>query len=290
MRKMTGSIDVLTPGLLTSIQDKGRFGFKRFGVPVSGTMDHQSAAMANHLLNNDASAAVMEITLTGPQLVFNSDTLIVITGADLSPAVNGGACFMNRPVQLSAGDLLSFGGARKGVRAYLSVKGGFQTEKVMNSFSYYSGITSNALIKKGDRLSIHSSRSSGQLKSVVKEDPTLFDSLELPCTAGPEFEILKQEDQKSLFDLEFSVGGDNNRMGYRLNENNLSYPESYSMLTSSVLPGTVQLTPSGQLIVLMRDCQTTGGYPRILQLSETAINRLSQKRTQDRVQFAIRNL
>lgn len=285
-----GSIDVLAPGLLTSIQDRGRFGFKKFGVPVSGAMDQQSSALANHLLNNDAYAAVMEITLTGPQLVFNSDALIVVTGADLSPSVNGGACPMSRLVQLSAGDILSFGAAKKGVRAYIGVKGGFQTEIVMNSFSFYSGITSQPLIKKGDRLSIHTSRSSDQFKSVVKEDPTLFDSPDLLCSPGPEFVLLKQEDQKNIFGLEFTVSSDNNRMGYRFNGDKLSYPDSYSMLTSSVLPGTVQLTPSGQLIALMRDCQTTGGYPRILQLSETAINRLAQKRTQDRVQFVIRDL
>lgn len=284
-----GSIDVMAPGLLTSIQDRGRFGFKKFGVPASGAMDQQSAALANHLLNNEAEAAVMEITLTGPQLVFNSDALITITGADLSPAINGGVCPMNRPVQLSGGDILTFSAAKKGVRAYLGVKEGFQTERVMNSFSYYSGITRQPLVKKDDRLLIHLSRSPGQLKSVVKEDPILFASAELSCTPGPEFELLRQKDQKKVFGVEFIVSSDNNRMGYRLNGAQLVYPDSYNMLTSSVLPGTVQLTPSGQLIVLMRDCQTTGGYPRILQLSEAAINQLAQKRTQDKLQFALLN-
>lgn len=286
MSCMTASVDVLAPGLLTSIQDRGRVGFKKFGVPVSGAMDQQSAALANHLLNNMADAAVMEITLTGPQLVFNSETVIAITGADISPSINGSICPMNRPVQLTAGDTLSFGAAKKGVRTYMAVKGGFQTEVVMNSFSFYPGITRQPLIKKGDCLPIYASRSSGQLKSVVKEDPTLFVSPELPCALGPEFQLLKKEHQKKIFNIEFSVSSDNNRMGYRLNGGSLSYPDNYSMLTSSVLPGTVQLTPSGQLIVLMRDCQTTGGYPRVLQLSETAINRLAQKRTQDKVLFA----
>lgn len=104
---------------------------------------------------------------------------------------------------------------------------------------------------------------------------------------GPEFDILNDQDKKTIFNSTFMVTKDNNRMGYRLEGSPYTNPANYNMLTSSVLPGTVQLTPSGQLIVLMQDCQTTGGYPRILQVTQSGINSLAQKKSSDAITFEI---
>ncbi len=262
-------------------------GFRKYGVPCSGAMDGHSAELANRLLNNNVSAAVLEITLTGPKLKFLVATTIAITGANITPKINEANCQLNKVIGISEGDLLSFGSLQFGARCYLAVKGGFQTPIVMNSFSYFEEITQQAVIKKGDLLPIPSDSTPTLLGASVKVDDLLFSTSHLPCHPGPEFECLVKSERASLFQSKFAISRDNNRMGYRLEGSPLQYPKDYSMLTSAVLPGTVQLTPSGQLIVLMRDCQTTGGYPRILQLTSTGINILAQKKATDQVTFEL---
>lgn len=284
---MTGFIEVIATGLYSSIQDRGRIGFRKYGVPTSGVMDEQSATMANHLLNNKASAPVMEITMTGPKLLFSNPTLIAITGADVSPKKNDESIECNKVIAMNAGDLLSFGALRYGLRCYLAVKGGFQTSFVMNSYSYFYGVTSDKMIAKGDQLQIMPHASTQHHFAGIKPDESFFSSPGLLCTKGPEFELLSPEHQQEIFENQFTVSQDNNRMGYRLDSPLLQYPSNYNMLTSSVLPGTVQLTPSGKLIVLMKDCQTTGGYPRILQLTQQGINKLAQKKAADRISFEL---
>ncbi|MEP2670517.1 MAG: biotin-dependent carboxyltransferase family protein [Cyclobacteriaceae bacterium] len=283
-----GFVEVITPGLYTTIQDKGRFGFRKYGVPVSGVMDEQSASMANHLLNNSSACALMEITMVGPKLLFSAPTLITISGADISPQLNETPIPLNKVTQVLKGDVVSFGKLKFGLRCYLAVKGGFQTEMVMNSRSYFTPVTNNNLVQKGDQLSISSFNESEHHLSSVKIDHLLF-SPALSCSKGPEFHLLTSTEQKSIFGKKLLVSQDNNRMGYRLEGYQFQYPTTYNMLTSSVLPGTVQLTPSGKLIVLMKDCQTTGGYPRILQLSKEGINKLAQKKVADSISFLLEN-
>lgn len=284
---MNGFVEVISPGLYSTLQDKGRFGFRRFGVPVSGAMDQQSATLANLILNNSPDAAVLEITISGPRLLFQSDTIICLTGADLSPLLNDVSFPTNQPGKVTENSILSFGKPVQGCRAYLSVKNGFQTPVVLGSRSYYAAVTSQGVIKKGDRLPIDPYSSGLPLQSAVKNNDNLFESDTISCSEGPEFGLLNEQSKELILNSRFTVSRENNRMGYRLIGEPLEYPSGYNMLTSAVMPGTVQLTPSGQLIVLMRDCQTTGGYPRVLQLSQTGINQLAQKLAGDTIAFAV---
>lgn len=282
---MTGYVEVISQGLYSSIQDSGRIGYRKYGIPPSGTMDKKSSELANHLLNNPLDAAVMEITLHGPKLLFSVSTQICITGADISPRLNNQSISCNKIINIGAGDTLSFGLLHFGARSYLAVKDGFQTEKIMGSRSYFTPVSSHSTIRKGDRLPIQAYHSSEQYYSTVRPDHLLFTSSRIKCSTGPEFDLLNDEDKISIFESTFMVTKENNRMGYRLEGTPINYPVNYNMLTSSVLPGTVQLTPSGQLIALMQDCQTTGGYPRILQLKQSGINTLSQKKSSDTITF-----
>lgn len=286
----TGNIEVLSPGIFTSIQDGGRNGFRKFGVPVSGYMDSMSAALANALLNNALEAPVMEITLVGPVLKFNSTTVMAIAGADLAPMLNGGPVFLNQAVSVQVNDVLSFGKLRYGARAYLAVKGGFLTPKIMGSHAYYKPITGQSRIEKGDTIPVpvYANKKEGFSRTSVRADRQIFFSEEVECMKGPEFSLLSGEQHKRLFTSSFVVSAQSNRMGYRLDHTKLQYPSGFGMLTSSVIPGTVQLTPSGQLIVLMRDAQTTGGYPRILQLTLRGVNQLAQKKPGDPFTFTLR--
>lgn len=284
---MTEFIKVISPGLYSSIQDKGRFGFRKYGVPISGVMDEQHASFANHLLNNSPASAIMEITMVGPKLLFATATQIAISGADISPQLNQIPIQLNKVIGVSKGDVLSFGKLNYGLRCYLAVKGGFQIESVMGSRSSFVSVTNKSTIQKNDQLPIIGYDEHENHMSSVKVDQSFFTISNLPCSKGPEFDLLTPSEQSSIFNKKLLVSQDNNRMGYRLEGYSFEYPSGYNMLTSSVLPGTIQLPPSGNLIVLMKDCQTTGGYPRILQLSPDSINKLAQKKASDTISFSL---
>jgi len=279
-------IKVLSPGFFTSVQDEGRFGYGKFGVPISGAMDKNSAKLANHILSNEDNDALLEITLGTCKLLFNERTIISITGADFSPKINNQNVLLNESIEIQQGDVLIFNKPTFGVRCYLAVKGGFQTEVVLKSKSFYTGITPQNRLKKNDELLFKPSDISlMKTSSSVKEQATNFKCTTIEVFTGPEYNLLNDLQKEQFNKTLFTISKENSRMGYRLHEhieNDLG-----SLLTSAVLPGTVQLTPSGKLIVLMRDCQITGGYPRILQLTESSINNLAQKTTGDTFTFKI---
>ena len=146
-------IKVLSPGFFTSVQDEGRFGYGKFGVPTSGAMDRYSAKLANHILSNKDNDALLEITLGRCNLLFNSQAIISISGADFSPEINNQKVRLNTSIAIHQGDILTFNKPTYGVRCYLAVKGGFQTEVVLNSRSFYEGITRQNRVKKKRRIS-----------------------------------------------------------------------------------------------------------------------------------------
>ena len=273
-------IKVLHPGFFNTIQDKGRVGFAEFGVPISGAMDSFSADLANHILNNSLENALLEITFGGCSLQFLENTIICISGADFSAMLNDIKVSLNTQVEIRKNDVLTFGKRIFGSYAYLAVTGGFQSEIKLKSRSFFKNITTNYTLKRGDYLSflpIHSSKIS--TNTSVKISKEHFNSKEISCLKGPEFDELSDFQKEELFQKTFTISNEISRIGYKLNElfeNNLP-----PILTSAVFPGTIQLTPSGKLIVLMRDCQVTGGYPRILKLTENGINQFAQKTTND---------
>ena len=279
-------VKVLNPGLYSSIQDFGRVGFQRYGVPYSGVMDRNSAALANQILGNQEAAAVIEMTMTGATLKFYNDTYVCITGADMSPKLNDVAIQRNKLIKIETGDVLSFGKLKTGFRSYVSVLGGFKTEVIMNSQSMYRGVTSKLKLNKNDELKYELNCSFADHKGAsIKVNNNIFSKSEISVFQGPEYHLLSKKQQDILLKSFFTISNTNNRMAYQLQEvlENSLRP----IITSAVLPGTVQLTPSGKLIVLMRDCQTTGGYPRVLQLKESAINLLAQKYTGQQITFRL---
>ena len=279
-------VKVLDSGFYSTIQDTGRLDFQEFGVPVSGVMDVYSSKIANAIVSNDENDAVLEITMTGPELEFGNSALIGLSGANISPMLNGKSVSMNTAISLSRGDILSFGKLVYGCRAYLAISGGFQTKEVLGSRSMYKNVTNRNSIIKGDVLDIQElNRYKETNNASIKIDKSHFENNVIEVFKGPEFDKLTNSQVKQLLTQEFTIAKENSRMAYQLKEsldNDLD-----SIITSLVLPGSVQLTPSGKLIILMRDCQTTGGYPRVLQLKESSINRLSQKFTGQSIKFQL---
>jgi len=278
-------IKVLHPGFYTTIQDLGRKDYQYLGVPVSGAMDLEASRIANAILGNDEKCAVLEITMVGPKLEFTCDTAISITGANLSPNLNGIKINNYIAINVKKGDILSFDRLNMGFRSYLAISGGFQTEFVLNSRSMYKGLTSTFQLQKDDILKIETQTSSSNKYASIKANISYLDNHIIEVFKGPEFENLNAIQITTLFSKEFTISKENNRMAYQLNEFVVNNFED--IITSLVLPGTVQLTPSGKLIILMRDCQTTGGYPRVLQLSEASINVLAQKFTGNKIKFRL---
>jgi len=273
-------IEILKPGLYTTIQDQGRQQCTHLGVPISGAMDSECASDANRLLRNEPSNSLIECTIIGPEIKFHKDTAIVITGAVIQPFVNGHPSFINKVIRIYEGDVLSFGKVVKGARFYIGIRGGFLSKTVLGSQS--ACITSNILgvLKKGD-LVPHA-----YYDGFINQ-PTLFirnvGNTIIKLMKGPEFDLLNNVllDLGSIFSTVFDVRPESNRMAYRVSHG-LNIKHKKSILSSGTLPGTIQLTPHGDLIFLMRDAQTTGGYPRIFQMTDDGICDMSQLKSGDK--------
>jgi len=276
-------IKVIEPGLYSNIQDHGRFGYRNIGVPYSGFMDQESARTANKIVGNDENESLIEITLMGPTLLFNADYILSITGADFSSLINNDKVDMYKPIHVKLGDTLKINHSKYGARCYLAISGGIDVKSILGSKSSFKGITTSYFLKKGDEIKVIKNNKSNfnfEFKSVFKIDSVLN------VFKGPEFNNLKKDSVAMLLNKKFTIGV-NNRMGYNLNEK--LQIGTKSIISSPVLPGTTQLTPSGNIIVLHRDCQTSGGYNRILQLDEKSLNDLSQLKVGQIIRFKLIN-
>ena len=280
-------IKVLSSGIYTAIQDLGRTGYREIGVPVAGVMDRYAANFANLIVNNKEEDAIIEIVYGSSKLEFLENTTICVSGADFSAKMDGKSIAINTVLSVKKGSILSFGKRVFGVRTYIAIKGGVLSDVILGSRSFSKGITKKIALKKGGVITINDGlKQIGETKSKVKFNKEYLFSNTIEVFKGPEYEWLSKEQKEKLEQASFTISPSNSRMGYILNEkieNNFA-----SMFSSGVLPGTVQLTPSGKLIVLMRDCQVTGGYPRVLQLTEKSINVLAQKTTKDTIAFKLK--
>ena len=277
-------IKILEPGLYSSIQDEGRESFQKYGVPVSGCMDSKSSNFANSLLNNPKNAALIEATQFGPKILFDVSTYISITGAKMNPLINNKKVSMNKAVNINKGDILKLGHSKNGLRSYIAIKDGIKSELLLGSRSFYNGISPKFKLEKGDEFKIVSFNEKLNTFSKINLKNT-YESKYILVFKGPEYNNLSLGEKNFLLNNSFTISNENNRMAYKLKEklkNKLK-----SIITSPVLPGTIQLTPGGEIIILMKDCQVTGGYPRIFQLEEESINHIAQKKTNDIVNFKI---
>ena len=255
-------IKFISKGLYTTIQDDGRFGYRNIGVPSSGYMDRESAQTANLIIDNPINNPVIEATLIGPTIKFEKSTFICITGSDFNPMLNESRISLYTPVKVNKGDILKINNSSIGSRCYISIKGGIKVDEVLGSKSYYPQISDSSIIEKGDKFKFETNNSEPNYKLINQKFEL---NKNLKVFKGPEFNSINKGSINKIIDQEFSIGI-NNRMAYNLKEK--IQAGTTSIISSPVIPGTVQLTPSGQIIILHRDCQTTGGYPRILQLDE----------------------
>ncbi|HXH05579.1 MAG TPA: biotin-dependent carboxyltransferase family protein [Vicinamibacterales bacterium] len=261
------SIRIVKPGLLTTVQDEGRWGWQHLGVPVAGPMDAGSLRLANRLVGNDPRAAALEITLIGPELQFDGDVVVALTGADVEATLDGRPVPRRVAVAAAAGSILRFGPRRRGARAYLAVRGGIDVEPVAGSratgVAARFGPLGGRPLRSGDVLPVGDLISEEPVWQVVDESrlpPLPEGGATVRLLWGPdEFPAAARE---RLLTARFIVSIDSNRMGYRLEGPRL-VGGGGEQLSEATPIGSLQVPPSGQPILLMADRQTTGGYARI---------------------------
>ncbi len=263
--RVTPAVLVLKPGMLTTVQDLGRWGLQDSGVPVAGPMDAYSHRLANRLVGNPDTAATLEITLIGPELQFEGDAICAVAGADFPVRLDGVPVPMHEAWAARAGARVSFGVRRRGARAYLAVRGGFDVPLVFRSrathlLSAMGGVAGRALAS-GDRLPI------GTVEPVA---PARGEPLPLPeggarvrVVWGPQEDYFTEAARQTLVSARFLVTPQSNRQGYRLQGPPLAHAGSADILSDATPIGSIQVPASGQPILLMADRQTTGGYPKI---------------------------
>jgi biotin-dependent carboxylase-like uncharacterized protein len=286
------SVRVLAPGLLTTIQDLGRHGSRHLGVGSAGALDAYSHSVANLLAGNPVEAQTLEITLAGPRLAFDQDTVIALCGAQLDASVDGIAMPGWRRVLAPAGAILEFGACRRGARAYLSMAGGFIVDTVLGSASTdlrggFGGLAGRALIA-GDVLAT----TCGSVPTVMDVEiaPWWIDpSPDLVFASPTVVRVLPGSDRTSpvdaLFTRHWRVSNASNRQGLRLEGEAMQIDDTRERISEPVAPGTLQLPPDGRPIVLLADAQTHGGYPRIGHAIRADWPRLAQLRPGDTVSF-----
>lgn len=277
--------------MLTTIQDMGRYGVQEYGIPVGGVMDEFSATVANWLLGNEATSPILEITLMGPTVKVSGEGHIAVAGADFDFKINGQPYALLQTIKVKEGDWISFGKIKRGCRAYLAVSGQWQISKWLGSAAaatHMANITTpHSRIQSGDILEIKASQSIRERN--LKPD-LLNGQLEqglIPVLAGPEFDSFSRESIGFFFSQKYSISADSNRMGYQLDPTLPNYHAQEALISSGTVPGTIQVSNGGKLIILMKDAQTTGGYPRIANVTRIGINRLAQLKPGDHCRFLL---
>ena len=285
-RRISNQLEFLRSGMHTTIQDFGRSEGRQSGVPAAGAMDRIAATNANRRLNKPDDDPVLEITLMGPDIRFESACQIVLTGARFDSQLDGQPADLSQVTEVSAGSVLHVGRATEGCRGYLAVTGRLEAGTWLGSASAIAvgDLDWNPEAKPGPGRLLTVYESATVTSKPMLPYPRPGTKLTISVLPGPELDWLPDSQQYDFTRTTFSLSSLANRMGYRLTES-VGRTANRELISSPVVPGTVQLPPDGRPVVLMRDAPTTGGYPRIAVVTEHDINRLAQLKPGDRIRF-----
>ena len=291
--------DVLEPGMLTTVQDDGRWGLQNMGIPISGAMDQQALALGNFLVGNEEGAAALEITLSGPRLVFTTDALVALTGADMGLQVNGRDIPAWTAVLVRTGSVLSMAGCiGAGCRAWLCVAGGIDVPYVLGSRSTLlraalGGFKGRAL-RLGDSLHLlpltRQARCLEGFSCPVRLRPPYAVDIPVPVLPGPQTESLTPGARQAFLDATWTVSDASDRMGCQLEGPQLALGHGADIISEVIPEGSVEVTGAGLPIVMLADHQTTGGYVKPFVVASAAIGWLAQRRPGDSIRFRMCSL
>ena len=276
-------IEVLSPGFYTTIQEVSRQGFRHLGVPLSGPMDQTAFTVANALLPHPMDQCVLECTMIGPTLKIRAELRFVLTGATVEAWLDDRPLEMNKVYQTAVGSELKLRKVIKGLRTYLRFEAVLDLPIYFGSKSFFEPITKQHRLKKGDSIALQSHPETlSQNNASLRVDSSYLNATELAVNFGPDWEMLPAQSQEQLLAEEHSVEAQD-RMGYQLSTSvRFNAPKLLSQL---VFPGMLQLTPGGKLLVATADCQVTGGYLQVLQLTPRALDVLVQKSEGEKLTF-----
>ena len=289
------AILVVKGGWLTTVQDLGRYGHQHDGVSVSGVMDSFATTVANRLVGNPDQAAVLELTLKGPELQFEQDAVIAITGADLAPTLDGRRLPMWERMLILRGSRLRFGVPQSGARAYLSIAGGIKVPPVLGSRSTHWASDTGGLqgkpLKPGDIL--HGGKPGPLINQHVGTGlpnslrPRYERTVRLRIIPGPQDDFFAKHSIKALTETTYTVSPQSDRMGYRLAGPKITRKDSDQFISDGTAMGALQVPPDGQPILLMADRQTTGGYPKIAVVISADLLLAAQLAPGDHIRFVL---
>ncbi len=288
-------VSVIKPGMLTSVQDLGRWGYQASGVPVAGAMDLPALRIGNVMIGNQENAAALEVTLMGPELAVSGEGLAVFAGAELGFAVNGHEVGSWKAVTLSDGDVISFKGPRGcGCRGCLCFSGGIDVPVIMGSRSTYTrakiGGHEGRALKQGDVLKVADPsplwKKNNGFSPAKELLPDYNPELPLKILTGLQADAFTEAGLKTLFESEYTVSSESDRMGCRLEGPKVEHKESGADIVSDGIPlGTVQIPGHGLPIAMLADRQTTGGYTKVGVLTASSIQALVQRMPGMKVHF-----
>ena len=284
------NIKIIKPGLFTTIQDKGRWGYQRFGMPVAGTMDDFATRVANILVENDEYSAVIESTFLGPEIAFDCDEIISITGADMKPKINGEYIPMWTSVLVKAGDILSFSIAVSGLRTYIAFSRGINVPEIMESKSTFTrgglGGYEGRKLASGDGIDLgirDLSNLGGYLSSrfipIYKEEEIIR------VIMGPQDDYFTDDAIETLLGSKYTITSEADRMGYRLDGPKITHKNGADIISDGIVFGSIQVPGHGAPIIMMADRATTGGYTKIATVITPDLSILAQMGPGKSVEF-----
>ncbi|MVB11247.1 KipI antagonist [Caprobacter fermentans] len=283
-------IEMIKPGLLTTVQDFGRTGYQKLGISPSGALDRKAMILANLLVANSAGEAVLEITMMGPELRFTADNFVAVTGGDLSPVLNGAPMPRYAAIPVKDGDVLSFGPAKSGCRAYLAFAGGLKLPVVMGSkstnlkcgFGGYGG----RKLQAGDAIAFSSPKKELPFFPLrTLEAPSFGGETILRVILGPQEDAFTEEGVRTFFEETYQVTPRFDRMGCALDGPVVECRDKADIISDGIPAGAVQIPSSGKPIIMLADRQTTGGYTKIGTVASVDLSLLAQCRPGDSVRF-----
>ncbi len=294
------SIKVINGGLMTTVQDQGRYGMQAGGMQVSGCMDNLAARIANELVGNAANCAVLETTYLGPELEFTEKSLVAVAGGEPDVQLAGKAVSAYKAIIVQPGQHLKVNAQKKGMRAYIAVAGGLDVPEVLGSRStnlkLKIGGVAGGKIQPGDEIPVGTPGEYAVAalagKKALRQDAVGFGSgqseiLEIRAVAGPQEDYFSPEEYERLQQEIYTVSNESDRMGYRLEGRPVEKTRQQDLITDGIVFGSVQIPPNGQPIIMLADHQTTGGYPKIATVATVDLPKLAQAMPGTKLQFKI---
>lgn len=295
------SIKIIKPGVLATLQDTGRCGYRNIGIGSGGGMDFFAMEVANYLAGNSGKEAVLEINFPAPEILFEQDAIIGMAGADFNAVVNEKSIPPWHTLFIKRNSILRWNKPVNGWKSYLSVRGGWNAEKWLGSYSTHLKLNRGGhygrALQKEDRILFEPFTfpfsenkilpwqvSSNELNRIYQPSYTFR------CIRGTEFEMLDQLSKQSFAGQFFAITTQSDRMGFRLSGPRLLRMNDAELISSPVDAGTIQLLPDGNCILLMADHQTTGGYPRIASVIRADLPKLAQARPGQSISFQLINI